>query len=81
MLFDNHKDPFQMKNLTDDPAYTDLQNKLDKKTDELLTLAGDPEDPAVFARLLQKERNEHGVYDRWKDLMPDRVKPGSPFGY
>lgn len=81
MLFDNNKDPFQLKNLVDDPAWADLRKKLDKKTDELLAEAGDPEDPAVYAKLIQKERNDHGVSDRWKDLMPDRVKPGSAFGY
>ncbi|MCF7958073.1 MAG: sulfatase-like hydrolase/transferase, partial [Phycisphaerae bacterium] len=81
MLFDNQNDPFQLKNLVDDPAHAQLQKRLDKKTDQLLAEAGDPEDPAVFAKRIQKERNEHGVSDRWKDLMPDRVKPGSLFGY
>jgi arylsulfatase A-like enzyme len=79
MLFDNLLDPFQMNNLIDEPAYADLQEKLDKRTDELLVLAGDPEDPEFFARLIQKERDEHGVYDRWKELMPPRVEPGSLF--
>ena len=81
MLFDNETDPFQLKNLVDDPAYTGLREKLDQKTDELLVLAGDPEDPGIYAKLIQKERDEHGMHDRWKDLMPDRVEPGSEFGY
>jgi len=80
MLFDNQKDPFQMKNLVADSAYADLLKKLDKKTDELLVPAGDPEDPAIFAKLIHKERDEHGLHKRWKDLMPDRIKPGSTFG-
>jgi len=81
MLFDNQQDPLQLKNLVDDPAYANLRKKLDKKTDELLIPACDPEDPAVYAKLIQKERDEHGVRDRWKDLAPDRIKPGSQFGY
>jgi arylsulfatase A-like enzyme len=79
MLFDNLQDPFQMNNLIDDPAYAELWKELDKRTDELLVLAGDPEDPEFFAKLIHKERNDHGVYDRWKELMPPRVEPGSPF--
>jgi len=79
MLFDNLQDPFQMDNLIGKPAFTELQQKLDKRTDELLEQAGDPEDPEFFAKLIHKERNEHGVYDRWKELMPPRVEPGSPF--
>jgi arylsulfatase A-like enzyme len=78
MLFDNVLDPFQMNNLIDDSAYTEFQEKLDKKTDELLELAGDPEEPEFFARLIHKDCNEYGVYDRWKELMPPRVEPGSP---
>jgi len=81
MLFDNLSDPYQLKNLVDDPAHASLLKKLKKKIDELLVEAGDPEDPAVYAKLIQKERNEHGVWDRWKDLMPDCVKPGLEFGY
>ncbi|GAH90899.1 unnamed protein product, partial [marine sediment metagenome] len=52
MLFDNLKDPFQMNNLIEEPAYADLREKLDKRTDELLELAGDPEDPEFFAKLI-----------------------------
>ena len=81
LLFDNLLDPFQMNNLIDDPAYAELRKKLDKRTDELLVLAGDPEDPEFFAKLIQKEREEHGVYDRWKELMPPRVEPGTPFDH
>jgi arylsulfatase A-like enzyme len=79
MLFDNLQDPFQMNNLIDEPAFAELRKKLDKRTDELLELAGDQEDPEFFARLIHKERNEHGVHDRWKELMPPSVEPGSPF--
>ena len=81
MLFDNLKDPFQMNNLIDNSDYVELCEKLDKKTNELLEKAEDPEDPEFFAKLIQKERNEHGVYDRWEELMPPRVKPGSPFKF
>ena len=79
MLFDNLKDPFQMNNLIDDPSYTSLRIELDKKTDELLEKAGDPEDPEFYARLIQKERMEHGVPDRWEEIWPPLVEAGSPF--
>jgi len=81
MLYDNQKDPFQLKNLVDDPAYADLREALNRKTDELLIAADDPEDPMVFAKLIQKEREHLGLRDRWKELAPDRIKPGSQFGY
>jgi arylsulfatase A-like enzyme len=79
MLFDNLNDPLQMHNLIGDPSYTDLQVKMNKLTDELLERADDPEDPEFFARLIQKEREEHGVPDRWNELSPPHVKAGSPF--
>jgi len=81
MLFDNQRDPYQLRNLVDDPAHAELLKKLDKKTDQLLALAGDPEDPEVYAKLIQRERDAHGVHGRWEDLMPDRVEPGSEFDY
>jgi arylsulfatase A-like enzyme len=81
MLFDNLKDPFQMNNLVDNPSYADLRKELDKKTDQLLVLAGDPEDPMVYAKLIQKEKKERGINVKLKTLMPDRVKPKSSLGY
>ena len=61
-----------------------LSNAIDNPaqlSNELLEKAGDPENPGYFAKLVHKERNEHGVYDRWKELKPPQVQPGVPFNF
>ncbi|HWS00633.1 MAG TPA: sulfatase/phosphatase domain-containing protein, partial [Prolixibacteraceae bacterium] len=78
MLFDNEKDPYQYHNLVNDPAYSDLVNKLDEKTNELLVQAGDPEDPDFFIQRIQEERQKLGLPKR-DDLNPTFVEPGSVF--
>ena len=78
MLFDNVKDPFQYNNLVNDPAYSDLVKKFDRKTNELLIQAGDPEDPDFFIKRIQEERQKLGLSAR-EDLTPTFVEPGSGF--
>jgi arylsulfatase A-like enzyme len=41
LLFDNEADPYQQRNLVDDPAYASLRDELDGKTNALLERAGD----------------------------------------
>lgn len=79
MLFDNQMDPLQMHNLVNDPAHAALVKELDAKTDELLKLAGDPENPLFFANLIQEERNARGQPDRRPCFFPDFVEPGTDF--
>jgi arylsulfatase A-like enzyme len=42
LLYDNQEDPFQLKNLINDPEYSGLQASLEKRTQELMDEAGDP---------------------------------------
>jgi arylsulfatase A-like enzyme len=79
MLFDNEKDPQQMDNLVANPAYAKLVKKLDEKTDELLSAAGDPEDPVVIAEHIQKERQAMNMPMEKDILFPPRISPGSGF--
>lgn len=58
MLFDNDTDPQQMHNLVSDPDYAHILRRLDKKTDELLLRAGDPEDPIEIATRIKREREQ-----------------------
>ena len=44
LLYDNHKDPYQLNNLIDQPEHAALQAKLDKCMRELMVEAGDPGD-------------------------------------
>ncbi|MCF7708826.1 MAG: sulfatase [Verrucomicrobia bacterium] len=41
LLFDNYEDPFQMNNLVDDKAHTELKDRLDDKLRKLLENKGD----------------------------------------
>jgi len=79
MLFDNEADPQQMNNLVDDPAYAGLLKELEKKTDALLEEAGDPENPVYYAKLIDRERLEHGLHSRHSELLPVYIDPGSGF--
>ncbi len=40
-LYDNKKDPYQLNNLIDDPAYKNIQAKLDAFTDQWLAQVGE----------------------------------------
>jgi len=79
MLFDNETDPFQLINLVNDPAYAGVVKKLDTRTNELLVLAGDPENPIFFANLIQEERDKHGQPSRHRAFFPVYTEPGSGF--
>ncbi len=48
MLFDNHKDPWQRRNLVSDPAFAELRNELDGKLQAELTKIGDAFKPREF---------------------------------
>jgi arylsulfatase A-like enzyme len=78
MLFDNEKDPYQYNNLVDEPEYSELVKKLDKRTTELLVEAGDPEDPNFFMKRIHEERIKHGFGTK-DGLVPTFVEPGSSF--
>jgi len=79
LLFDNETDPYQFKNLVGDPAYANLVKKLDTRTNELLALAGDPENPIFFASLIQEERDKFGQPNRHRAFFPVYIEPGSGF--
>jgi arylsulfatase A-like enzyme len=79
LLFDNEKDPLQLNNLVDDPAYAELVQELDRKTSELCQRAGDPENPLYFCNLIQREREQELQPDRRQDLFPFYTSPGSGF--
>jgi len=56
VLFDNKNDPWQMKNLINDPAYAKIREELDKRTDELLKKADDPDDTdKIHSWLLERK--------------------------
>ena len=79
MLFDNEKDPLQLNNLVDDPAYAGLVKKLDNRTNELLVEARDPENPIYFLHRIDKERIANNLPDRFYDFYPSFQKPGTAY--
>lgn len=61
ILFDNQKDPYQMNNLIDDPAYEQIRKGLDDCTNRLLQEADDPDDTeaiSAFRERLRAGRNK-----------------------
>ncbi|MFA5688635.1 MAG: sulfatase [Kiritimatiellales bacterium] len=79
MLFDNEKDPQQLQNLINTPAYAGLVKQLDAKTDELLKAAGDPEDPVKIANLIWQERAQMKMPISRDVLFPEKIPAGSGF--
>ncbi|MCF7817032.1 MAG: sulfatase [Kiritimatiellales bacterium] len=79
MLFDNNADPQQLNNLVDDPAYAALVKKLNARTDALLEVAGDPEDPIAIGDQIRREQKQLNRPVGTEGLIPTRVVPGSGF--
>jgi arylsulfatase A-like enzyme len=77
LLFDNEQDPYQLNNLVDLPSYAELVKTLNKKTDDLLEKARDPEDPLPIARRIFDEHQQHKKYIDQSVLFPRRIEPGS----
>ncbi len=50
LLFDNKSDPYQMKNLVDDPAHKKLRDKMETTMQSLLKKAHDPFDAEIIRR-------------------------------
>lgn len=73
LFFDNRNDPFQMNNLIGNPAFRELQEKLDRRTSELLEEAGEPEDPKLYAEIILKECASHPTNSRGPELTPTVV--------
>ena len=73
LMYDNLADPLQVTNLVNDPAYATLRDELNQLTSDLLTAAGEPGDPSVYAELIHQERNARGFSDRWPELNPERA--------
>ena len=73
MLFDNIKDPYQMSNLIGNIENAEIQKKLDEKTTDLLSQAGEPEDPEAYARIIREECEAKGDSSRGEELIPTRL--------
>jgi arylsulfatase A-like enzyme len=58
VLFDNLEDPLQLRNLVDDPGHREIRDQLDRRTDELLERAGDPNDTELLTELLRERKRE-----------------------
>ena len=68
LLFDDKKDPYQLHNLVDDPAYADVKKELAKELKEWLAKAEDPYIPAEWRQLSLPERI--AVENRRYSLLP-----------
>ncbi|MBN2583615.1 MAG: sulfatase [Planctomycetes bacterium] len=56
LLYDNQKDPYQLKNLVNDPAYADVRADLRRQLDQWLAKAEDPYIPAEWRELSLPDR-------------------------
>jgi len=55
ILYDNKSDPYQMKNLVNDPAHKKLQDEMEAKMQTLLKKAHDPFDSTQIAKEIAKK--------------------------
>ena len=56
LLYDNEKDPYQLENLVDVPAYAELGAALEKRMRELMVEAGHPGDPQKVEEYIESRR-------------------------
>ncbi|MEK7413324.1 MAG: sulfatase [Planctomycetota bacterium] len=83
LLFDNQADPYQMRNLVDDPAYTTIKNNLRRELESWLAKAEDPFIPASWRGLSLAERiatqNQHWsmvpFYPEWEVFCATTLAP------
>lgn len=68
LLYDNQADPYQLKNLVDDPAYAEVKATLRRELDAWLAKAEDPFIPADWRALPLPERI--AVQNRYWSLLP-----------
>jgi arylsulfatase A-like enzyme len=55
VLYDNKSDPYQMKNLVNDPAHKDLQYRMEKTMRSLLKKAHDPFDSEKIVKTIAEQ--------------------------
>ena len=84
LLYDNQKDPYQLKNLVNDPEYAPVKAELKKELDGWLAKAENPYIPAAWAALPLPERI--ALENRHYSLLPfrkrwDRLKADALAGY
>ena len=58
LLFDNEADPYQLRNLVDDPGHAGTVRRLDALTDRLLREADDPDDTDAILAFRTQRRQE-----------------------
>mgnify|MGYP001286534534 CR=1 FL=1 len=71
-LFDNREDPFQQRNLVDDPAYAGIKEELRRELDRWLALSEDPFIAAEWRTLPLPERIAR--QNRHYSLLPFRAE-------
>jgi len=73
LLFDNKKDPFQMNNLVDDPAYSYLIQQLNGKLDKLLIEAVDCENTKQIYDRIIKENPKRQLLLDFRNANPNKL--------
>ena len=56
LLYDNERDPDQLENLVEMPAFAELAAALERRMRELMAEAGHPGDPQKVARFMDSRR-------------------------
>jgi hypothetical protein len=67
VLYDNIKDPHQMKNLVNDPAHKKLQDEMEAKMKVLLAKAHDPFDADKIEAAIAQKSKTRLKYKRGKN--------------
>jgi arylsulfatase A-like enzyme len=81
LLYDNVKDPYQMRNLAGNPEYSDVRIQLNERLDLLLREAGDAEDTKALYDLIIEENPKRTLLLEMRevnpDLHPEVLSPGT----
>ena len=73
ILFDHKKDPLQLNNLVDNPAYKNTLIELNEKLDELLIEAGDSENTKqIYNRIINENPKRQLLLD-FREVNPNKL--------
>jgi arylsulfatase A-like enzyme len=73
LLYDNDVDPYQLHNLAGHPDYAELRERLNRRVDELLREAGDPETArAVYDMVIRADRDRSRAM-AFREANPERM--------
>jgi arylsulfatase A-like enzyme len=72
LLYDNHADPFQLRNLVADPAHEAIRRRLDARVNDLLRDAGDPGNQRAIHEYILQVQPDQAMVKALREVNPGK---------